>query len=513
MIGVVMMAGCKKENEHDTLFVKIDKGGGNIDDLALCWHNNDLVKVNNLTYIISEANGLSARITKVLDSSHYIAIYPADIVNYMNSSNKVGVDMPDEQRYIEDESGDQMVGVPMGASSSNRSLTFHPLCSLVKVVVTNRKDEDFVLSRITLNARTANLSGGGSVTLMGSRDDKIVVKNSNIGRLGVSLVFPAANRPIIGNGGGDSYVYYIVVPSFGEDDVTITLLSTNTNGRSVTVEKRMSLQPGGMETVNLTVEKWDGEDTPDLPSVDGVLPGAFSVSKTQKVFFSQGNLQYQASTDTWRFAEHQYDFVGKGNDNISSTYSGWIDLFGWGTGNNPTLTSQDTSDYSTFTDWCSNAIVNGGNSINSGWRTLTCAEWRYLLLNRNGAASKVGTGRIDGVGGLVILPDWWTLPSGCTFTPGYDPWDRYGRLWWSKNRYTLTQWEAMEAAGAVFLPAAGGREGEFTWSYEEEYGNCLYWSSTPYDHSGYAYSMMADGLCILFIDTYTYFGFSVRPVR
>ena len=82
----------------------------------------------------------------------------------------------------------------------------------------------------------------------------------------------------------------------------------------------------------------------------GAINGLFSISETKQVWFSQGNLQYQASTDIWRFAEHQWDFVGGthyingqvyGNvyengikcDNslISSTYSGWIDLFGWGT--------------------------------------------------------------------------------------------------------------------------------------------------------------------------------------
>ena len=48
--------------------------------------------------------------------------------------------------------------------------------------------------------------------------------------------------------------------------------------------------------------------SPILPG--GALSGLFSVSATQQVHFSQGNLQYQASTNTWRFAEHQYDYVG-----------------------------------------------------------------------------------------------------------------------------------------------------------------------------------------------------------
>jgi len=62
-------------------------------------------------------------------------------------------------------------------------------------------------------------------------------------------------------------------------------------------------------------------------------------------------LQYQASTDTWRFAEHQWDFVGDDTDGnvfendvkcnnalTSDSYDGWIDLFGWGTGQKPTYT-------------------------------------------------------------------------------------------------------------------------------------------------------------------------------
>ena len=47
------------------------------------------------------------------------------------------------------------------------------------------------------------------------------------------------------------------------------------------------------------------------PSGDGILSGAFSVGESTQVHFSQGNLQYQASTQTWRFAENQYDYIGQ----------------------------------------------------------------------------------------------------------------------------------------------------------------------------------------------------------
>lgn len=65
---------------------------------------------------------------------------------------------------------------------------------------------------------------------------------------------------------------------------------------------------------------------------EGGINALFTIIEDgDKVYFSQGNLQYQASTNTWRFAEHQWDYVGEGNNNISPNYNGWIDLFGWGT--------------------------------------------------------------------------------------------------------------------------------------------------------------------------------------
>ena len=253
---------------------------------------------------------------------------------------------------------------------------------------------------------------------------------------------------------------------------------------------------------------------------DGALPGLFSVSATQQVYFSQGNLQYQASTNTWRFAEHQYDYVGKqtgyyrgnvsGSDNryISSTYSGWIDLFGWGTGSNPTLSSTSFEDYGAFVDWGCNPISNGGNT-NNLWRTLTKSEWYYLFNSRTDASSKCGTGNINGVGGLIILPDSWKLPSECSFTSGFcsPSGDSYPD--WSHNSYTLAQWAQMEAAGAVFLPAAGYRYGTNVY-HVGRYG--FYWSSTPLN-DGDAYSMSFVSYGLIAMDSnYRGFGLSVRPV-
>ena len=210
----------------------------------------------------------------------------------------------------------------------------------------------------------------------------------------------------------------------------------------------------------------------------GKLPGAFSVSSTKQVWFSQGNLQYQANstgateapyTGVWRFAANQYEAIGSGNSNVSASYDGWIDSFGWGSGNQPTQTSEDPNVYSTFVDWGNHAISNGGNTANQ-WRTLSESEWTYLVSTRPNANSKRGRATINGMYCFVLLPDVWVLPSGLSFTSDNNNWT---------NVYTEEQWIQMEDAGAVCFPAAGSRAGGTNNTNVNDYNRwCCYWSST-----------------------------------
>ena len=530
---IVMTAGCKREYGTVTLGANIDNGRDAkvyIDNLTPCWHNNDLIRVNNQTCTTSAALGSSAQIIDVVESNHYRAVYPADIVGNVNisSSSMIAVTLPREQQYEVDGRGDQKVKVPMGAFSSTESLTFHNLCSLIKVVVSNRTDDDFLLDCITVTANSAYLSGSGNATVSGNSND-VIALTSSLSNHDVSLVFPAANRPTIGRGDRDTYVYYIVAPDFAEDDVTITLYS---QGQCATFEKRATLQHNRMAQVNLIVEQWEEVDPPLL---EGTLPGLFSVSATKQVYFSQGNLQYQASTNIWRFAEHQYDCVGSNNSNISSTYSGWIDLFGWGTSGwnsgaicyQPWSTSTTSSDYcpgGSYTnalindfveaDWAyHNAISNGGNAAHL-WRTLTYSEWYYLFNSRTNAHQKYGTGfiRLEPSyyveSGLIILPDDWTLPSGCSFDCSMYSED------WNDNDYTLEQWAQMEAAGAVFLPTCGRRWGTSV-DFGGEYGHTYYWSSMPYSYNNnpVIYVLHFSGDMLNMSQNERYYGLPVRAVR
>jgi len=267
----------------------------------------------------------------------------------------------------------------------------------------------------------------------------------------------------------------------------------------------------------------------------GALGGLFSVSDTTQVHFSQGNLQYigSAATPYWQFAENQWDYLGdNGQGSTSQTVD--RDLFCWATsgynhgavGYQPWATRTYSSDYRAYgsatknlydakndgsmqgqADWGYNAIANGGNMENSGWRTLTNDEWGYVFNSRTDADSKWGQGKVNGVNGMILLPDNWTLPEGLTFIPG----QRESEEWsYDSLVYNAEQWAQMEFNGAVFLPAAGHRLNRTLDISGEEGG---YWSSSYFD-SDFAYQVQFFGDFLLpqrgWHRTY---GWAVRLVR
>ena len=193
----------------------------------------------------------------------------------------------------------------------------------------------------------------------------------------------------------------------------------------------------------------------DVP--EGAVRGLFSVNEEQDtmVWFAQGNLQYQASTNSWRIAAHQYDCIGSFNDSVmSETDDGWIDLFGWGTGNNPTFNSTKNDDYGAFVDWGGNSISIGETRQNSGaWRTLSSDEWFHIISDRQTESGlRYAKARVEDVNGVILLPDNWNR-ANYSFNRPNESNAPYG-----SNVISLSEWNSIfEAKGAVFLPAAGFR--------------------------------------------------------
>ena len=268
-----------------------------------------------------------------------------------------------------------------------------------------------------------------------------------------------------------------------------------------------------------------GGDEPEQPKVqnvkypEGAVHGLFSVGTNKQVMFSNGNLQYHADkaaahNDHFRFAESQYTIIGKdGNEGIGSVPC-TIDLFGWGTGNNPRETSTDNADYADFHEWGDNPIKNGGNTAKQ-WRTLKREEWQYLM-HRN-QDTLFGIGSVNGIQGVILLPDNWKMPEQIT-TPFY-PSILHGLEWTgvafesptgkldADNKYTATEWVWMEANGAVFLPVSGRRDGT---SVSADGG--YYWSETPYSADAELFAFFEGGIYPS-MSLNRYYGQSVRLVH
>lgn len=260
-------------------------------------------------------------------------------------------------------------------------------------------------------------------------------------------------------------------------------------------------------------------------AIPGALIGQFSVgmdgSTPIKVYFSKGNLQatYNGSTWTWAFAEHQYDYIGnaEGNTKVSvsdpfvTDYTGsstTVDLFGWSTSTTYLgIHNSDENDdyYGGFFNWGSHEDVTAG--IGSGWRTLSNDEWLYLFYSRSDAAEKYGFATVNGVHGIIILPDAFVDPNKNDGSKAFVG----STIDWDANLYTAENWALMEKNGAVFLPAAGYRSGSGV-NYAGSDG--YYWSSSYYEEPGYAHNVYFDS-DDLTVDDYDsrYFGHSVRLVR
>lgn len=261
------------------------------------------------------------------------------------------------------------------------------------------------------------------------------------------------------------------------------------------------------------------EDCKGLFSVDGTKVGSNTVIK-KMVRFSPGNLQYNDNEAVkWRFAEHQWDYVGKWNSTV------WVDLFGWGTWSgteeqwNPLNISDDYEDY----EWHGDATFQCELAGHDDWFTLSKDEFVWLIGHYNskpGIECREGKRFLNAIitvggknyDGLIIFPDGFNGGIGSYTYNNYDD---------SRVNVSASDWSAMEAAGAVFLPVAGKRvvtsvSGVGGYGSLDYLGYC--WSYTPeWDYLAYYVDFRADAFVGHSVNprgtTYRYYGQSVRLVR
>lgn len=328
---------------------------------------------------------------------------------------------------------------------------------------------------------------------------------------------------------------------------------------------------------------------------NGCMPYAYSVSATQQVNFSMGNLQYQASTNTWRFAEYQFEYVGgtdgyrygnvyangehpdasqngtaSGNQNISSSYDGWIDLFSWATSGYHNSSDQYNVNYHPYSwsknvvntdynefgygpsynmpgymsltgananyDWgVYNNISNDGSFGTGAWRTLTAnnGEWDYLLYSRsastiNGTANvryasaqinaRFG-GRTNTVSGFMMFPDTYTWPAEVAYYPA--EFNSLSSTFENGHQWTEAEWSLLEKNGAIFMPAGGYRDVSTAGNPILQYPSqmAMYWSVTRKESEGNfeyrhnAYMLVFGNGYNMIAPIVQWQGFAVRLVR
>ncbi len=343
----------------------------------------------------------------------------------------------------------------------------------------------------------------------------------------------------------------------------IYMKTGNVEDHMVSEIDSVKLRPGGIDS--MVIYKGDGKySLTKLSLVDSVkfsevvvdsgalIKSAFKVSATKSVYFSQGNLQasreklIQKTTGgkihsyyftQWRFAENQYDYIGSANNNISSTYTGWIDLFGWGTsgwnsGANAyqswstseadtayypggSATNDLTGDYAQA-DWgVYNAISNGGKQKGL-WRTLTTSEWDYLFQNNNWTLAYVKTTSEDSTLCFMLIPADFTAPDGITVVDGVAMTDllpgttsSFVDVGATPYTYTVEQFSQLEKLGVVALPCTGYRIGS---AYGDNgYGE--YWSSSAYSEERANTFIFSEQLVQSDAHLKRFYGISVRLIQ
>lgn len=352
--------------------------------------------------------------------------------------------------------------------------------------ITNHYGFPVLVDNVTVNSSNAGtqyqLCGSKEISLTGS--DISVGANASSSNTSVAVTFDGGTSltvaqgatqrvqvPVLPVGSGNKFNISVTVHKEGDAAVTKTYTKTQTTGGAMA---RAKMAYAG-DTVGYT----------------------FSVAADRQVIISQGNLQYQASTGTFRFALHQYDYIGSATGNTTAdadrpTQSAWIDLFGWGTSGwsgsgatyyqpyentylnpgrtygPPAYNASITGEYANA-DWgVYNPISNGGN-LAGQWRTLTKDEWVYLQNTHSGGWTGA---TINGTKCLLLLPVGYEHPDGVTALPATL---RNG----SFSTYVISdinEWCKIEAAGGVLMPAAGCKNGGASISYDGTWG--FYWLAT-----------------------------------
>lgn len=489
---VLSLASCQKETH--TLKVTFESPSSDAkvyldSTYTPHWDAEDKIVINQEIYTISSSSSQ----TTVTHASDYTAAYPVELVTANSCIGRSAIiSVPRVTSYSEI-NGVQHFYAPMLGYTTGSTIQMKNLCALVRVAVTPKIAGTLKSIELT-NLKVDKLAGDKLFTLNNSG----TISSAFQGNYSFSATLCDINKSI-----SPSAPSYFIIP----------ILPHNSSG--VQFRVRIYLEENGVikcyqRSQRSTMNLYRSEITTipaDLSQEEWteVATHGFTIDANgTKVMFSPGNLQFKPSTQTYRFAPHQYDLQGDiNNANITSTYDHWIDIFAFRSGSNLTniVFTKNPADYQgAFQDW--------GTAYGGGYRTLSFPEWDYLVKYPSGRRRANAT--VAGVKGVLLFPDdYWLNHDISRFN--------MTNTSWNDNTYTAEEFASLEdkddsgqVNGCVFLPMGGYKKGP-------DYLNtgineARYWSSSYKDDTS------ATGATIYSNEVHStsssrYFGRYVRLVK
>lgn len=238
--ALTLAVSCQKDEDcRDLTFTLVaddapDSGKAYVEGRYICWHNGDVLKINNVDKTISvttpSENNVTASITGVAyNGNGYVAAFPSSNVKEMGDGNTgaVIIGVPNTQVYdsAENASGEMVQVVPMPmvgrCAAGSSTLNFKNAASLVKVHITDASEKNLKLYQIILSTSdNAYLSGFGTLDETG----KLVVNSC-----ADSMVTLDCSRRTLPIGDGDDY--YLVVAPFTGKHLMVRVLAVDGDGK------------------------------------------------------------------------------------------------------------------------------------------------------------------------------------------------------------------------------------------------------------------------------------------
>lgn len=473
-VAGMMMTGCKKEGEKVTLRAIIDtENDGKAylnEDKFPVWESNDPIWVNGVQKSVTPSNSdlRKGTVADVEPADGYMAVYPYD-ANLSNNGTSVTVNIPRVQNFVPNDNNGQKIVPTMAAYTTGNTLLFKNLHSLIKVHVVNNTNADFTIKRIVVNS-SSKITGSATAAMTAS--DVTALEMNSTSYNDATLEFddeePLANIAYNNTTGVDFYI--AVAPLSNCPTFTVTLYTNDSKYIGVQFSD-VSVDRSHIAPVSITAST-----TQPLKEC-----GRFTVNSTgQQVNFSKSNLRVSrkvstsgVTTEDRLLFTNQYDYVGdenSGNFNTYSTYNnqidiytnsrypnqylrdytnGYIDLLGWGTGDNVLNFSSNKSNFSEWT-------VTRTDLYPGNWYTLNHTEWEYIIDNTSRTNLRFLKATVNGVKGLILFPDGFSWPSHVIASTTI-----YGKINSKTDNFTetitSTEWASLQNKGAVFLPAGGYR--------------------------------------------------------